>query len=406
MNVIKYSSMKKGILSILFTLFCVVSFSQTSENYQLKAQFLYGNVLKHTEHLKNLVKGSTTGGEIAIEWKTDGDKDWHQHYHYPTIGLALNFTNLGNPDTLGYSIALYPYLNIPIIKTDYFTLNVKPGAGISYVTKTFGDFKDEVLAGTLSFNRSNAAIGSHLNVFFSAGLNLEVPITSGLSLTADYAWNHISNGSIIVPNSGINMLNAYVGLKYFPNYKNYSVPINGRSDDIDKNVSVELTVSGGIRQLYYKDDKNFPIGSLAVGVYKPLTNFYRTGFGVDMFYDGVFTNGLKYKRTYIETDELKNKIRAGISWQNELIIGRLIAGIHAGIYLYNPIKNLEPYTDAVAGTLHKGLIYPYDIEKEDGWLYTRVSGKYLITDHIYAAIGLKTHLQKAEFIEWGVGYRF
>ena len=161
MNVIKYSSMKKGILSILFTLFCVVSFSQTSENYQLKAQFLYGNVLKHTEHLKNLVKGSTTGGEIAIEWKTDGDKDWHQHYHYPTIGLALNFTNLGNPDTLGYSIALYPYLNIPIIKTDYFTLNVKPGAGISYVTKTFGDFKDEVLAGTLSFNRSNAAIGSH-----------------------------------------------------------------------------------------------------------------------------------------------------------------------------------------------------------------------------------------------------
>lgn len=400
--------MKKNLFIVFFMFVCFGVFSQTAENYQIKAEYLYGNIMKHTEHLKNLVKGPTTGGEIAIEWKTTGEKDWHQSYRYPTIGLGLNFTNLANPDTLGYSIALYPYLNIPIIRTDYFTLNAKPGAGISYVTKTFADFKEQVIAGTLPYLRSNGAIGSHLNVFFSAGLNLEVPITSGLNFTADYAWNHISNGSIIAPNSGINMLNAYVGLKYFPNYKNYSVPADRKTAEINKKIMVEITASGGTRQRYYRDNKSFPIASLAVGVYKPLTNFYRMGLGVDAFYDGIFTSGLSnsYKRTYIQNDELKNKIRAGVSWQNELIIGRLIAGVHMGIYLYNPIRNLEPYTQAQAGTLNKGLVYPYNIEKEDGWLYTRVSGKYLITNHIYASIGLKTHLQKAEFIEWGVGYRF
>jgi hypothetical protein len=52
------------------------------------------------------------------------------------------------------------------------------------------------------------------------------------------------------------------------------------------------------------------------------------------------------------------------------------------------------------------LIYAYDIEKEDGWFYTRASMKYMLTHHIYASLGLKTHLQKAEFIEWGMGYRF
>ena len=68
-------------------------------------------------------------------------------------------------------------------------------------------------------------------------------------------------------------------------------------------------------------------------------------------------------------------------------------------------KNLEPYLDAQNGLLNKPLIYAYNIEKEDGWLYTRASLKYSITKHLFLSLGLKTHLQKAEFIEWGMGVR-
>lgn len=397
----------KKVLLLLLLIFSVPSlFSQVTDHYKFKAEYIRGNVLKHTNHLKNLVKGPVTGGEVALEWYTMGEKEWHSYYNFPTIGLGLNVLNLGNPDTLGYSIALYPYLNIPIIKTDYFIFNIKPGVGISYVTKTFKNTAAYRADGSVNLDRNNAAIGSHLNVFFSAGVNMEIPIVSGIRFTADYAWNHISNGSIVQPNSGINMLNAYIGLKYVPDYKNCGMCGTAGTADMVQSPSVEITVSGGTRQLYYRDNKNFPIASLALGVYTPITNFYRMGLGVDAFYDGVYTTGSSFKRTFLQTDEFKNKVRVGVSWQNELIIGRLIAGIHTGIYLYNPIKNLEPYDEAEKGTLNKGLIYPYDIEKEDGWFYTRISGKYLITNNIYAAIGLKTHLQKAEFIEWGLGYRF
>lgn len=58
------------------------------------------------------------------------------------------------------------------------------------------------------------------------------------------------------------------------------------------------------------------------------------------------------------------------------------------------------------GRLNKGIIYPYNIKYTDGWLYTRVSGNYLLNKKLYAAIGLKTHMQRAEFIEWRMGYRF
>ena len=407
--------LKKNVICLFLLSFLASSaIAQNTENLTFKGEFIYGTILKHTEHLKNIVKGPVMGGEISVEWQSaDG---WHRYFNYPYLGVGAAYLNFGNPDTLGNALAIYPYINFSIIRSGRFSVNFKAGAGLSYVTRTFADFRENVMRVQgdslwLDYKKSNAAIGSPLNVYFAAGFNADVPLSDNISLTAEYGWNHISNGMIKAPNSGINMLNAFIGLKYTPNYdarKNeylryYYAP------DIPRNISVEITASGGLRQRYMRDGgegygKTFPIASLAAAVYKPIINFYRMGIGGDFFYDGVYTSGLSsgYKREYITVDELKNKLRFGLSWQNELIMGRLTAGIHAGVYLFNPVKNLEPYGSVSS----KGIIYPYNPEEEVGWFYTRVSGKYLLAKHIYASIGLKTHLQKAEFIEWGLGYRF
>jgi hypothetical protein len=257
-----------------------------------------------------------------------------------------------------------------------------------------------------SLTGTNGAIGSNVNVYFSGGLNLEIPIVSGISLTADYTWNHMSNGSAVAPNSGLNLLNGFVGLKYFPNFRNFHAPLKKEIPKIPRKFIVEVMASGGFRQLYYKDQKTFPIGTLMLGVYRPLTNFYQMGFAVDGFYDGAYDGNTLFQRTYLTTNELKNKIRVGVSWQHEILLGRFTAGFDFGLYLYDPLKNLEPYDVAKTTAQNKSLIYPYDIELEDGWFYTRAVAKYAITNHLFISIGLKTHLQKAEFIEWGLGYKF
>ena len=405
----------KKMIALCFVQFCIFFLhSQTYDNYSIKAEYLQGIIMKHNKHLENLVKGPSQGVSLSVEAQTAGEKPWHQYLNFPRIGASFTYIALSNPESLGNIFALYPYMQIPIIRTDFFSINMRPGAGLSYITKYYGNAPH--LEGTLNgangeANAANAAIGSALNVFLAFGGNLEVPITQGFSLTADYAWNHVSNGSVVQPNSGINMMNAYVGLKYSPNYKNYQKPMRKDVGDISRDFSFEITASGGVRQLYYRDGKNYGIASLGLGVYRPMANFYRMGLGADVFYDGVFgavnignNVDTHYKRTYIESDELKNKLRAGISWQHEFIVGRLIAGFHFGLYLYDPIKNLEPYDKK--GEEQKSLIYKYDIDKEDGWLYTRAVAKYMLSDHFFASIGLKTHLQKAEFIEWGLGYRF
>jgi len=414
--VLLVNRMKKAISISLFVLFFCSVQAQENQNFQIKAEYIYGNILKHTVHLQNLVKGPITGGEIAIEWQTTGEKRWNQYLNFPKVGIAATYIDLSSPDTLGRILAIYPYINIPIIRTKFINLYIKPGAGVSFLTKTFKDATAYFPSGEVNLNKSNAAIGSHFNVYFVGSVNVEIPLAAGFYLTGDYGWNHVSNGSIIQPNSGINMLNGFVGLKYFPNYRSFKQPTKKILSDITKDLTTEMILSGGIRQLYYKDNRFFPIGSITIAEFLPLTNYYRMGIGADVFYDGVFgevnsssiasENVTKYSRTRISSDLLKNKIRAGISWQHELMIGRLSAGFHFGLYLYNPIKNLEPFQKAATQTLNKPLIYSYDIEKEDGWLYTRASLKYALDDHMFLSIGLKTHLQKAEFIEWGLGYRF
>lgn len=410
--------MIKTILTcFLFISFQYLSAQTTASSYKLKAECIYGNILNHDSHVGSLIKNPVTGVEFAIEFQTVGERSWHYYLNFPIVGIATTYLNLGNLEKLGNAFAFYPYLNVPIIRNKTFTLNMKAGAGLSLVTKTYYNTNTDSAGDLLpSLTGTNSAIGSVLNVYFAAGANIEIPINKGLGFTVDYGWNHISNGSVIAPNTGLNMLNGFVGVKYSPNYNKYRVPQMRDIGKLPRKFTTEIIASGAIRQLYYQDKRFFPAGSLSVSELYPLLNYYRMGIGVDAFYDGVFgevnsasngsENETKYKRTYIAQDKLVNKLRVGVSWQHEFIMGRLTAGFHFGLYLFNPIKNLENYDAAKTSTLNKPLIYPYSIDKEDGWLYTRASLKYTLSQHLFASIGLKTHLQKAEFIEWGVGYRF
>ncbi len=398
--------MKKSLLIFVCIILTNLVQSQTTDQYSFKLEGIYGNIIPHDKHVKALILNPVVGAELSVEFQTMGESPWMQFNGFPKIGVGAVWLNLGNPTKLGNAYALYPYICYPLIKSKYFNLYLKGGGGISFLPKTFYNTNIDINGNFLPLDSANAAIGSNLNVYFSGGGSLEIPISKGFSFMAEYTWNHMSNGSAVVPNSGLNLLNGFVGLKYFPDFKNFSYPQKQALPEIPKVFSVEMIASGGFRQLFYKDNKTYGIASLVLGVYRPLTNFYRMGLGADVFYDGVYDGQTQAIRTYLTSDELKNKFRVGLSWQHELILGRLTAGVDFGLYLYNPLKNLEPYAAAKSGPLNKPLIYSYNIDTEDGWFYTRATMKYSINNHLFASIGLKTHLQKAEFIEWGLGYRF
>jgi len=399
-------TMKYLLFPILFILWTNILQGQTSEQYSFKILGIYGNIIPHDIHVNPLIENSVFGTEFSVEYQTRGKKPWQQFNAFPIIGIGTVWLNLGNPSKLGNAFAVYPYISYPLIRSKYLNLNLKAGAGASYLTKTYKNTNTNSVGDIIPFDSTNAAIGSALNVYFSGGGSLEIPIRKGFSLMAEYTWNHMSNGSAVVPNSGLNLLNGFVGIKYSPNNKKFRSPSKLQLEDIPCKLSFEMIASGGFRQLFYLDNKTYPIASIVIGLYRPVTNYYRMGIGVDLFYDGVYDGTSLYKRTYITTNNFKNKLRAGASLQNEILLGKLTAGVDLGFYFYDPLKNMSPYNDAKNGTLNKPIFYSYNINNEDGWFYTRATLKYSLTNQIFISLGLKTHLQKAEFIEWGLGYRF
>ena len=123
-------------------------------------------------------------------------------YHHPDLQLHVRVFRLNNVDTFGYSIALFPQVEIPILKNNKLCLAAKMGYGINFNTKEFNSFK----------NFDNRAISSPLNFALDAGLLLQYKMNNKNEIGLSSGLYHVSNGSLKMPNGGINIV--YTGFQY------------------------------------------------------------------------------------------------------------------------------------------------------------------------------------------------
>ena len=435
----------------IFTALMAWGKDSTYTAYKIKAQFIGGYLYPHDKSIiEPLTKGPMLGGEVAFEWGTDGSKDWQRAFNNPDIGMALQVIDLGNPDVAGQMIGVYPYVNIPMVKNNIVSFNAKIGGGLGFATRPCD--VEAAIADPRSIKQKagdyNFAIGGPVNFAISAGVNVEVKVHKNVALTADIMFNHFSSASLSQPNGGLNMFNGYLGLKYLinkeitphsslltPHSANPSTnsvtetesPTHQITESPLKRWSGEVIISGGAKKLYYQDTQYFGCASLNLEGYYHTCRQHRIGVGFDLFFDDAYrqtvapdTNGqyawtnefTKFKRTCTPDETIANKLRLGFNIANELTIGRVGIFAHFGIYLYDPIKNMEPgdkALDALNGKgepIKKGLFYGYDIQDEDGWNYFRIGVKYHVTKHFLVNVSFKTHLQKVEFAEFGIGYSF
>lgn len=386
------------------------------------------------------------GAAFTVEFLPTGR--WHclQQWNNASIGVGARYLNLGNDTILGSAIAAYGYINMPFYNGTHFRIGARPTVGLAAVTKTYANtYKGEHLY--QDHKDANWSIGSILNAYLALELYMDFPIKDGWEITLNGGWHHISNGSIMHPNAGYNMFGGELGVRYQPGAKQYEKPDpdvpRKLYDGVDKPWAVEISATGGVKQNYYRDNypkmQFFGAATVKVAAYWVPVSIFRIGAGIDAFYDGYYrsvSNREEYKaaypdapvtyfgKTYLYESNIKNCFRAGISIQPEFIIGHLTAGIHVGFYVYDPIKNLEPFENQTDpskqkdfNALHpgdepfnRGIFYSYDFTKasnyQDGWCYMQFVLKYHVLDHLFVQLGLKTHGVRAEFIDAGLGVAF
>jgi hypothetical protein len=143
---------------------------------------------------------------------------------------------------------------------------------------------------------------------------------------------------------------------------------------------------------------------------------FRLGGGVDAFYDGAYIQRPTYfQKTNLAAAKAGDCWRLGVSIQPEFVVGKFTTGIHIGAYLLDPVKELEPYNEAIlspTGRINKPIFYPYDLLKAgsaghpDGWLYTMVVLRYHLPWQVFLQAMMKSHLTKVEFVSLGIGFYY
>ena len=441
--------------SLLLIVLCFALSTWALPHYELAYKLTgNGSMMMPDGKVDQFVQRPVLGGSFAVEFLPTGR--WHclQQWNNASIGVGATYLNLGNEAFLGSAIAAYGYMNQPFYNGEHFRIGIRPTIGLAAVTKTYrntlpAEYAPYSIAQKDGKLVANWSIGSILNAYLAVDLYMDFPIKDGWEITLAGGWHHISNGSVMHPNAGYNMFGGELGLRYHPvkservkelKSERYEKPKpdvpRKLYDGVEKKWAVEISATGGMKQNYYKDNINgmrfYGIATLKAAAYWVPVSIFRLGAGVDAFYDGYYsavnddyaaeTPGAPvtyFDKTYLRTSDIKNCFRVGISIQPEFIIGHLTAGIHVGFYVFDPVKNLEPYDESGKdpNAIHKygdpfnrGIFYSYNFAEasnyQDGWCYMQFVLKYHVLDNLFVQLGLKTHGVRAEFIDAGIGVAF
>ncbi|GAB5538236.1 MAG: hypothetical protein Salg2KO_03390 [Salibacteraceae bacterium] len=352
-------------------LFCFAACCCWNDSYSqltLEARQHRGFIIPHRVGVENLIQGHVNSTELSLEKQVFGEKHWHHVWRFPRVGAAFYYADLANPQQLGFSTALFPYIKFRAVGSDRVRFNIRVGGGIGYLSKTF-DVED---------NYKNVMIGSHLNIVANLIGDLEVDLTQRLSMSGGLGFMHYSNGAFKIPNLGINIPSSTIGL----NYRFGERPtMQENLDSIPDAPKYQGVVFGsfGLKE-------NYPIGGVKYPVYAVTLELSKY-FGyrskvigmVDGFYNTSLNQRLKADSIAVQSDF--DIAQLGFMLGYGLVVDRLTMTVGQGVYLR---------------TKYKG----------DSQFYHRIGVSYLLTNRIAVRWMLKTHFFKADSFEFGIGYRF
>ena len=371
-----------------------------NDRFSLKVQPFVGGYLSPNGNLEKINPSAPAGVNFGFELPSDQQRPWQQYLNNSTFGVGVSYVNLGDK-VMGTAVSVYPYIMLNCVRTKHFELGIKLAAGLAYCSETYWtntqtDNRDDVTA--------HFTFGSHLNAYLNGGVNLNFPLTRNLTINGEVGFLHMSNGRIMEPNMGANILYGGVGLIATVNPEEEKEPI--KFPDLPYRWSLNVTLSAGTQSADLTDGRNFFINTFHLGAIYNVCNWYGIGLGADVFYNDAI--GAETNRGLFRTDvdyKQSDKIRAGVSINNELQFGRVTAMVDWGVYLYNPARNYYNHDHPIYGRGKRPLFYKmHSAGSDEAWHYIRFGVKCRVWDNIYVQALAKTHMHIAELIEFGIGY--
>ena len=316
---------------------------------------------------------------------TDGRKLWQRLYNYPVWGGGLFYGNFKDSSELGTPFALFMFLDIPFKRWQKWSINGEVRFGMSFGWKTHYPFE----------NGFQYPIGSFSTVFADLGIKAVVNLSKNIDLSAGFGFTHFSNGSVKLPNYGLNMIAPKLGVKYIFNKRPEFIKTEKPVFKSEQEWLVLFSPSYRQIAFGYHDENNdsvvvafdYMIFNLSSTYNYQISHKIKFGAGFDLSYNeaygatSIIVDGIPEKAPW----QFKDKILFGVYPSFELVISKVSLILQPGFYLYRKKTDEGIETPAT---------------------YQRIGIKYHFSDQWLAGVNVRAfNFTKADFIEFNVGYR-
>jgi len=143
---------------------------------------------------------------FEIGRQTDGNQDWHQLYGVPSYGFGFSVASFSNDVAHARPVEAYTFFSWPFARLgDRLDLTTDFGMGMSWHWKEMNDSRAE------SYETS---LGSDLNARINWGFYVRYASTPQVTIFTGVDYTHRSNGGMVQPDRGINVIGPKVALQY------------------------------------------------------------------------------------------------------------------------------------------------------------------------------------------------
>ena len=379
-----------------FVIFIFISLNDANaqQNFYASGGILVGKVVKNYPSFPEVpdptVLMQVRGGKYLT-----GYKPWHKYYNYPYLGFSFIYGSLGNKNVLGNVTGLMSDLTLNQQLNDKFYLQESFCLGMAHYSTHYDE----------ETNPENVIIGSSYTILASASLALHYKINNRLNAFVNVAAVHGSNSHLTLPNVGINIPAAGLGVQY--HFLDNKKPERQLKDStFNKKIHFNVRIGLGLNEqgtsVSPVDGPKYPIyiGSLFITKKVGYINKLQLGF------EGYFNTGvydyITSHKTYAENQKEKSYALLFIAG-HEFLIGHFSVLAQGGFYLYNPFYRDE-YKEFYNGDT-KAKIKTY-ITAKLGVQYYIKNITLKDKNQLYAGCYIKTNFGQADFFETGLGWQF
>lgn len=391
-------SVLKSKIAVLFISVFFSGFFIIGQNLQNDAKNSYSLELSYNRgKLLSIITGFPTSEnpwsiEGRFRIKMNGNKYWHQFFHFPQISINTAFTYFGNRNILGHAYTIFPTVGGRKKLGNKFSFYYDFGGGLSFFDKPFNAIT----------NYDNIVIGSRITAIVAGSIGLQKQLWERYLIKVGGAFRHYSDGHIKVPNVGGNLIYYSIGLNYklSPDRKEISQEIKPIDDKIKYFISagigaheVEGTVvpqGGAIYAVYF--------GS--VGLSKRLS--YRSNVLFEFnynYYTDYRDHILNGQIFYEKLNRRSSKIILFVG--HEMYFNHLSVLVKAGANIYYPFRKRL----AELGDIEYRFMDQY-ISGEFALNYYRHGSLSNKKINPFLGIGIKSIGGKADYIETKLGLQF